>query len=115
MITSDPTLKSGYTEPQTVMKSLLKRRHLSPPYDTGLIASGEDQMIIRTVPDIFHSGHVHSNGDCSYRGTTIINSGTGQGQTAFQKLCGHEPTPAILPLLNLQNRELKLVDFNFTK
>ncbi|MFH1450918.1 MAG: DNA-directed DNA polymerase II small subunit [archaeon] len=115
MITSDPALKDGYTQPQTVMKSLLKRRHLSPPYDTGLVASGDDQMIIRTVPDIFHTGHVHSNGSGTYRGTTLINSGTWQSQTAFQKLCGHDPTPCILPLLNLQNRELKLVDFNYSK
>jgi|TARA_Y100000310_G_C20692101_1_gene822993 DNA polymerase II small subunit len=114
LITADPTLKDGYTKPELVMKSLLIRRHLSPPYDTGLIASGQDQMVIRTVPDIFHAGHVHSNGNSMYRGINIINSGTWQGQTAFQKLCGHEPTPAILPLLNLQTRELNLVNFNFT-
>ena len=115
MVTADPSLKNGYKEPHIVMKSLLKRRHLSPPYNTGLVAVGEDQMIIRTVPDIFHSGHVHSNGNTMYRGISIISSGAWQGQTAFQKLCGHEPTPAILPLMNLQTRELKLINFNYAK
>jgi len=113
MITSDPSLKEGYTQPDKVMISLLKRRHLSPPYDTGLVACGDDHMIIRNVPDIFHTGHVHSNGNGMYRGTTIINSGTWQSQTSFQKLCGHEPTPCILPMLNLNTRELNLMNFNY--
>jgi DNA polymerase II small subunit len=115
MITADSSLKDGYTNPVDVMKSLLKRRHLSPPYDTGLVASGEDQMIIRTVPDVFHTGHIHYNGNGMYRGTTLINSGTWQAQTAFQKLCGNEPTPCVLPLLNLQNRKLKLMNFNYNE
>ena len=115
MIPADPQLKNGYTEPHVVMQSLLQRRHLSPPYDTGLVASGEDQMIIRTVPDIFHSGHVHSNGNCSYRGISIINSGTWQSRTAFQKLCGHDPTPAILPMVSLKTRGLNLINFNYLK
>lgn len=115
MVTADPTLKNGYSEPHVVMKSLLKRRHLSPPYDTGLLTSGDDKMIIRTVPDIFHAGHVHSNGNLVYRGTTIINSGAWQAQTNFQKLCGHDPTPCILPMISLKTSELKLINFNYEK
>jgi DNA polymerase II small subunit len=111
MIASDPALKEGYKHPEKVMQSLLKRRHLSPTYATNLMHTEEDNLTINTLPDIFHGGHVHSNGAMLYRGITIINSGAWQAQTDFQKLCGHTPTPSQLPLLNLRTREMTLINF----
>ncbi|MFH1424547.1 MAG: DNA-directed DNA polymerase II small subunit [archaeon] len=111
MVSATPLLKDGYAHPEKVMLSLLKRRHLSPPYESGLIAGGIDSLVIDETPDVFHVGHVHSNGAAEYRGITLINSGTWQAQTDFQKLVGHDPTPAQLPVLNLKTRELSLINF----
>lgn len=112
MVSSDPALKDGYKHPEKVMCSLLKKRHLSPQYETGLVTStSADFMTIPENIDIFHSGHVHANGAMSYRGVTLINSGTWQEQTEFQRLCGHEPTPGKMPVLNLKSRELHLIEF----
>ena len=111
MIATNPTIKDGYKHPEKVMKALLQRRHLSPQYATNLLHADHDSMVINPLPDIFHAGHVHSNGALTYRGITLINSGTWQAQTDFQKLCGHEPTPSQLPLLNLQTREMKIMNF----
>lgn len=112
MVTAHPFLKDGYTHPEKVMKVLLQRRHLSPQYETNLLHTDHDSLVIREIPDVFHAGHVHSNGALTYRGITLINSGTWQAQTDFQKLCGHDPTPSQLPLLNLKTRELKIMDFH---
>jgi DNA polymerase II small subunit len=111
MVYSDPELKDGYKHPEKVMKSLLVRRHLSPQYETGLLTSGMDYMTIPNNIGVFHAGHVHSNGALNYRGVTIINSGTWQAQTDYQKLCGHEPTPGKLPVLNLKTKDMRLFEF----
>lgn len=111
MVAATPTLKDGYTHPEKVMHSLLKRRHLSPQYTSGIVADETDFLVIDTIPDIFHTGHVHSNGVQEYRGVTLINSGTWQAQTDFQKLCGHTPTSSQLPVVNLKTRNMSLVDF----
>jgi DNA polymerase II small subunit len=111
MVATDPTLKDGYKHPEKVMRSLLMRRHLSPQYESGVISSGEDYLTIPEDIDVFHTGHVHSNGAMNYRGVTLINSGAWQSRTEYQRLCGHEPTPGQLPLLNLKTRELSLMEF----
>jgi DNA polymerase II small subunit len=69
-------------------------------------------MVVDQVPDVFHSGHVHSYGELSYRGTLIVNSGTWQAQTSFQSNMGMEPTPSIVPVLDLST--LKVVRRNFS-
>ena len=100
---------------QKYLQALLKRRHLAPQFDSRIVPGSEDQMIIDEIPDILHSGHVHSNGITNYRGVTIINSGTWQSQTDFQSLCGHEPTPSKLPILNMKTREVSILDFSEIK
>lgn len=107
------SLKDGYKHPEKVMLSLLKKRHLSPQYASGNVPSfnASDPMTIPEDIDIIHTGHVHANGILNYRGVTLINSGTWQGITDFQKFLGHEPTPCRVPVLNLKNRQTKLLSF----
>lgn len=109
------TLKDGYKHPEKVMLALLKKRHLSPQYASGTIPAPQanDPMSIPEDIDIIHTGHVHSNGFLNYRGVTMINSGTWQGITDFQKFLGHEPTPCRMPVLNLKTRQSKLLGFEF--
>lgn len=111
MIASVPGL--SYLKPEMVMKELLERRHLSPIYGTNpIIPEHVDYLVLDKVPHVFHTGHVHTNGQGKYRGIVMINSGTFQGTTPFQKKLGHVPTPGKVPYLNLHNNEFKIVNLN---
>lgn len=92
-----------YDNPTEAMKLLLRSRHLSPTYGkrTALSPELRDFMVIDQVPDVLHSGHVHTFGELNYRGTLLVNSGTWQGQTDFQSNMGLEPTPSIIPVIDL--------------
>lgn len=95
------------------MKHILRSRHLVPTYgkETQVVPESEDRLIIEEVPDILHMGHVHVFGYEKYRGITMINSGTWQKQTSFQKKKDVKPTPAILPIVNLKTNELSVKKF----
>jgi DNA polymerase II small subunit len=102
-----------YARPESAMVEYLKRRSLVPTYGQDSIApEDKDYLFIGEIPDVFHCGHVHTNGYSQYRGVTIINSGTFQAKTAYQEKLGHQPTPAIVPVMNLQNHEVMMLDFS---
>ena len=75
---------------------MLRKRHLAPVYGekTPLASELEDYLVIDEVPDILHTGHVHVNRYKKYNGVHLINSGTWQTQTDFQKIKNIDPTPA---------------------
>jgi len=101
-----------YAAPENAMIEYLKRRHLAPTYGRDPLAPEEtDYMAIRTLPDILHCGHVHTNGYGHYKGVRVVNSGTFQAKTKYQEQLGHMPTPARVPILNLQNFEVTVMDF----
>lgn len=85
-----------------LMEELLKKRHLAPIYGerTPLASELEDYLVIDEIPDVFHTGHVHINTYRTYNGIHLINSGTFQTQTEFQKIYNIEPTPAEVPVLH---------------
>ena len=111
VIATTPNL--AYDRPTDAMKLLLRARHLAPTYGkrTALSPELRDYMVIDQVPDIFHVGHVHTYGELLYRGTLLVNSGTWQAQTQFQSNMGMEPTPSIIPVLDLST--LRAVRRNF--
>jgi len=111
VIATTPNL--AYDRPTDAMKLLLRARHLAPTYGkrTALSPELRDYMVVDQVPDVFHVGHVHTYGELSYRGTLLVNSGTWQAQTQFQLNMGMEPTPSIVPVLDLST--LKAVRRNF--
>ncbi len=113
IIQSIPSLrKVGYQNPSLPMLEVLKRRHLSPRMDdTMIIPHTQDYLVIKEVPDIFHSGHLHTTSVMNYKHVTLINSGTFQAQTEYQKMLGHIPHPGIITLMNLQTRKVKLINF----
>jgi len=101
-----------YSRPEIAMTEYLKRRYLIPSYgDDNISPERDDYLIINEVPDIFHGGHVHTNGYANYRGVKIINSGTFQGRTRYQEEQGHVPTPGRVPIINLQSHEVSVVHF----
>ena len=85
-----------------LMEELLQKRHLAPIYGerTPLASELEDYLVIDDVPDVFHTGHVHINTYRRFKGIHLINSGTFQTQTEFQKIYNIEPTPAEVPILH---------------
>jgi len=104
----------SYSKPAEAMKILLKARHLSPIYGerTPIGPELEDMMVITEVPDILHSGHVHSIDVQNYRGTLIVNSGAWQAQTKYQQTMGIVPTPGIAIVVNLANLQPFQMNFN---
>jgi len=98
----------SYDRPAAAMQILLKARHLAPIYGkrTAISPEQRDMLVIDPVPDVFHSGHVHTIDTLEYRGTLVINSGTWQGQTHFQANMGLDPTPSIFPIVNLATLEV---------
>ncbi|MCS3901692.1 DNA-directed DNA polymerase II small subunit [Methanococcus voltae] len=97
--------EAQYTNPCSIMQELLKRRHLCPTYGGRCPIAPEvrDYLVIDKKPDIFHTGHIHINGCGNYKGTIMVNSGTFQEQTSFQKKMGISPTPAIVPIMDMSN------------
>jgi len=85
-----------------IMEELLNKRHLAPIYGerTPLASELEDYLVIDNIPDIFHTGHVHINTYKNYNGVHMINSGTFQTQTEFQKVHNILPTCAEVPVLH---------------
>jgi len=104
---------ASYSRPEKAMVELLKRRHLSPIYGGKVMIAPEarDHFVIDPLPDIVHSGHVHTVGVCRYRGVTLVNSGAWQSQTDFQKRMNIRPDPAKVPVVDLQTGAVKIIDF----
>ena len=104
-----------YDNPMSMMKELLNRRHMAPIYGakTPLAPEKQDHMLIREVPDIFVTGHVHSFGIERYNGVLMLNPGTWQAQTDYQKMMGFQPQPCRAVAVNLQTFDTQVLDFNF--
>ena len=94
-----------------IMRELIEKRHLAPIYGerTPLASEFEDHLVIEEIPDILHTGHVHINSYKKHKGIHMINSGTFQSQTEFQKIYNIIPTCAEVPVLN--QGSLKILKF----
>jgi DNA polymerase II small subunit len=105
---------ASYSKPEKAMVELLKRRHLSPVYGGKVLIAPEerDHFVIDPIPDIMHSGHVHTVGVCRYRGVTLVNSGAWQSQTEFQKRMNIQPDPARVPIVDLHTGDVSIIKFN---
>ncbi|MBI5679380.1 MAG: DNA-directed DNA polymerase II small subunit [Methanobacterium sp.] len=103
----------GFSHQQSdlIMKELLEKRHLAPIYGerTPLASEYEDHLVIKDVPDVFHTGHVHINAYKRHKGVHMINSGTFQSQTEFQKIYNIMPTCAEVPVIH--KGQFKLLNF----
>src|SRR6266702_1458692 len=103
----------SYHRPIDAMKAMLRMRHLAPIYGgkTPIAPEAEDHLIIRDVPDIFATGHVHSVGVDAYRGVVLVNSSTWQAQTPYQKMRNIDPMPARLPIVDLATGQAIIREF----
>lgn len=95
------------------MVKLLQKRHLAPVYGgrTAISPEQQDYLVIEEVPDVLHCGHVHVYGYERYRDVEVVNSGTFQEKTIFMRRLGVEPTPGIVPVVDLQTHQARVIHF----
>lgn len=113
LIAHSAALKQGYERPEIMGVFMLQRRHLCPLYgEDAIVPEEKDYMVIDGMPDIFHFGHVHKTGYIEdYNGTFIVNAGTWQDRTDYQVRMGHIPTPCLLPVYNLKEGKVRVLNF----
>jgi len=96
-------LAGGYDAADKLWEFLLKRRHLAPTYGATLaLPIEQDPLLITNVPDIAASGHIHKSKIGMYRGVRTISGSCWQDKTTFQLRMGHNPTPGLVPIVNLK-------------
>tara|TARA_B100001093_G_scaffold86870_2_gene78729 strand:- start:2647 stop:4254 length:1608 start_codon:yes stop_codon:yes gene_type:complete len=102
-----------YAEPIEAMRQMLRRRHLAPQWGgkTPLSPEPEDGLVIRQVPDIFVTGHVHGHACEDFKGTTLVCSSTWQDQTSYQRMLGFQPKPCMLTVVNLKTHATISIPF----
>jgi DNA polymerase II small subunit len=103
----------SYAAPEKAMMEMLKRRHLSPIYGSrvSIAPEHEDHYVISRPPAILHCGHVHTVGIARYKGVAVVNSGTWQSQTDFQKKMNIQPQPAVVPIIDLASMKVRKLIF----
>jgi len=103
----------SYAAPEKAMIEMLRRRHLSPIYGSrvAIAPEHEDHYVISRPPAILHCGHVHTVGIARYKGVAVINSGTWQSQTDFQKKMNIQPVSAVAPLVDLATMKVRKLIF----
>ena len=100
-------------QPQKGVEHLLKIRHLAPEFGAKTPISPEphDLLVIERAPDVFQTGHLHTEGHLFYRGTQIVCCGAWQSQTSYQKSLGITPTVGSVSIINLNNVNLSMLNF----
>src|SRR3989344_1080994 len=96
-----------------IMRYLIQRRHLAPSHGSNLYIPDpdEDHMLIDKIPDFFVSGHIHKTNASTYKGITLLNCGCWIGQTEDQEKRGIVPDPNRIMVVNLQTRDIKILNF----
>ncbi|MEK6826924.1 MAG: metallophosphoesterase [Nanoarchaeota archaeon] len=98
--------------PEKIMTYLLKNRHLAPSHSSvQYFPSEEDSLIIRKIPDIFISGHIHKSAISYYNNILIVSVSSWESKTPYQEKMGNEPDFCKVPMFNLKSRTIKILDF----
>ena len=106
-------LNNAKLRPELIMHFLLRKRHLAPTHaSTPHFPSEQDALIIKTIPDIFVSAHVHRSAVSNYNGILTIACSCWQSRTLYQEKFGHEPDPCKVPILNLKTGKVSILDFS---
>jgi DNA polymerase II small subunit len=105
-------LAGGYDAANKVWEFLLKQRHLAPTYGATLALPFDfSHLLIKQIPDVVMSGHIHKAKIGKYKGVLIVSGGCWQATTTFQQKLGHKPHPCSVPIINLSTGEAKIFKF----
>jgi DNA polymerase II small subunit len=113
---SDIRINFGHNSPTTIVKELLKRRHLAPIHGScDYVPSENDPLVIDIIPDIVATGDLHRPEVSVYNNILLIASSCWQSITPFEEKVGNNPDPCKVPIFNLKTREVKIMDFSNKK
>jgi DNA polymerase II small subunit len=103
----------GPKRPDLAMKYLLQRRHLAPSHTSNLYIPDpkKDPLTIERIPDFLFSGHIHRTAVSNYRNITCINASCWVSKSDEEERRGLEPQPARAFVVNMQTREVKVMNF----
>jgi len=113
VIAEHPSDEVSYDNPHRAMELLLKKRHVAPKFGgrNRIAPEEKDYLTIDTVPDVFHTGHVHKLGVGAHHNVRLVNSGCWQHQTAFQESVNIDPDVATAPILDLDTLDITVRKF----
>jgi DNA polymerase II small subunit len=98
--------------PEKIVKFLLKNRHLAPTHSsTQYFPMKKDPLLIEKIPDIIVVGHVHKSAVAYYNNILIVSVSSWEGMTPYEEKMGADPDFCKVPMLNLNTREIKILDF----
>jgi len=114
VIAEHPSEDVSYEHPHRAMELLLKKRHVAPKFGgrNRLAPEEKDYLTIDSVPDVFHTGHVHKLGVGAHHNVRLVNSGCWQHQTAFQESVNIDPDVATAPILDLDTLDITVRKFS---
>jgi DNA polymerase II small subunit len=113
VIAEHPGDDVSYDNPHRAMELLLKKRHVAPKFGgrNRLAPEEKDYLTVDSVPDVFHTGHVHKLGVGAHHNVRLVNSGCWQHQTAFQESVNIDPDVATAPILDLDTLDITVRKF----
>jgi DNA polymerase II small subunit len=98
--------------PEFVMKYILKNRHLAPTHaSTQYYPSEEDGLLIKKIPDIFVTAHMHKSSVSYYNNILLVSVSTWETLTDYMEKVGSKPDFCKVPMFNLKTRAVKILDF----
>ncbi len=100
--------------PSFILQYLLQKRHLAPTHGSVSFIpdAKEDFLVIEKVPDVLVSGEMHRPDVSNFNNILTINCSCWQSKTPFEEKIGSNPDPCKVPVLNLKNREIKIMNFS---
>jgi DNA polymerase II small subunit len=104
-------LNGGYKKVDLLMDLLLKKRRISNTKSSRLNPQNRKSLIIKEEPDVFVTGHTHTTKISKKQGVMILNPGTFQSQTSFQKEQNILPDECKLILLEPNSEKIKIINF----
>ncbi len=104
--------EDALNSPEKIMAYLLKNRHLAPTHKAvQYFPSEKDNLMIRKIPDIFVSGHIHKSAVSYYNNILTISISCWEEITSNQEKMGNKPDFCKVPMINLKTRAIKILDF----
>ncbi|MCS7142396.1 MAG: metallophosphoesterase [Aigarchaeota archaeon] len=87
-----------------LMTFFIRCRTLAPTFgdSTPVLPTKVDHLFIDEVPSLFATGHVHVASMTTYKGVSLVNSGTWQEQTSYQRAVGLIPTVGTAAIYDLR-------------